>query len=484
MKQSSADTPEKKGRVRRWVKALLFGIAVFLVLTAGTVSAFAYYYKDRFYPGVHISGIDVSGKKRVDVEAVIKAKAALYRAHTVVVTIPDYTKQPVVATDPYPTMEIATTAEKLGLRTEEAAAVDAAWAIGHQYQGGLWLSDSLKSLYKGVSIPLSFTVNLDDATTFVHTDILPKMATPVPAKVSVNKAEVIITDATPGLEIDDLGLVSQLASAMEATVQDSAPTVIQAPTKDVISPITRATVQPIADRLNSIGDLKLAFTGNDKTVRPSREQILSWFTVTMDAKGALALQVNSDTLTAYLAKTGIANVDTKPAFTTVSRSLAAYALLPGTKGAADPTKAVSIALPVKAAVDAVAGAFTPGKFDGKYIEVNLAEQKMYLINGNTLEKTYTISSGKWTTPTPTGVYSILSKHPRAYSAAYGLYMPWWQNFLNGEYGIHELPEWPNGYKEGEAHLGTPVSHGCVRLGVGSAKEVYDWTSIGTPVYIH
>lgn len=33
------------------------------------------------------------------------------------------------------------------------------------------------------------------------------------------------------------------------------------------------------------------------------------------------------------------------------------------------------------------------------------------------------------------------------------------------------------------YLGKPASHGCVRLGVGPAKLLYDWTEIGTKVII-
>jgi len=62
-------------------------------------------------------------------------------------------------------------------------------------------------------------------------------------------------------------------------------------------------------------------------------------------------------------------------------------------------------------------------------------------------------------------------------------MPWWMQFSKSGMGLHELPEWPNGKKEGEDHLGTPASGGCVRLGVGPAKSLYDWTPVGTPVSI-
>jgi lipoprotein-anchoring transpeptidase ErfK/SrfK len=29
-----------------------------------------------------------------------------------------------------------------------------------------------------------------------------------------------------------------------------------------------------------------------------------------------------------------------------------------------------------------------------------------------------------------------------------------------------------------------VSHGCIRLGIGPAETLYNWTEVGTPVYIY
>jgi len=97
---------------------------------------------------------------------------------------------------------------------------------------------------------------------------------------------------------------------------------------------------------------------------------------------------------------------------------------------------------------------------------------------------YKVSTGKKGMNTPTGTFQILSKNRRAWSAHYGLYMPWYMGFTTMGHGIHELPEWPNGYKEGTNHLGVPVSHGCVRLGVGPAKVVYDFSQKGTTVVVH
>lgn len=123
--------------------------------------------------------------------------------------------------------------------------------------------------------------------------------------------------------------------------------------------------------------------------------------------------------------------------------------------------------------------------EGKYVDVNLKEQLLVMFeNGEALEA-FQISSGKPGMETPNGAFEIHNKAPRVWSKKYGLFMPYWMALVgSGEFGFHELPEWPGGYKEGANHLGRPVSHGCIRLGVGSAKILYDWAEIGTRVEIH
>lgn len=119
----------------------------------------------------------------------------------------------------------------------------------------------------------------------------------------------------------------------------------------------------------------------------------------------------------------------------------------------------------------------------RYIDINLSTQTLRLYQDGKVVATYRISSGRPGMETPTGTFRVLSKHPLLWSSQYGLYMPYSLRFYNG-YFIHELPYWPGGYREGENHLGIPVSHGCVRLGVGAAKVVYEFADIGTKVIIH
>ncbi|MCX6765796.1 MAG: L,D-transpeptidase family protein [Candidatus Moranbacteria bacterium] len=123
--------------------------------------------------------------------------------------------------------------------------------------------------------------------------------------------------------------------------------------------------------------------------------------------------------------------------------------------------------------------------EGKYIDLNVESQVMTIFENGKLVDAFLISSGKRGMGTPQGTFHISNKFPRAWSKKYGLFMPYWMALVpSGDFGIHELPEWPGGFKEGAAHLGTPVSHGCVRLGVGPAQFVYNWAEIGTPVVVH
>lgn len=116
----------------------------------------------------------------------------------------------------------------------------------------------------------------------------------------------------------------------------------------------------------------------------------------------------------------------------------------------------------------------------KRIEVNLAQQELgYFLAGVRLGK-FPISAGLGNS-TPKGRFTIKNKSDKAWSP-YGLWMPYWLGL--GKFGIHELPIWPSGKREGANHLGGPASHGCIRLGIGPAKLIYDWAEIGTAVKIY
>lgn len=124
----------------------------------------------------------------------------------------------------------------------------------------------------------------------------------------------------------------------------------------------------------------------------------------------------------------------------------------------------------------------------KYIQIDLSRQTLKYFQNGRLLNTHQVSTGKWDTPTPIGTFAIKNHIANAYSKRYDLYMEWWMAFSpDGSYGIHALPYWKtkNGGKryEGQGHLGTPVSHGCIRQTLAEAKRLYAWAENGTPVIV-
>lgn len=126
----------------------------------------------------------------------------------------------------------------------------------------------------------------------------------------------------------------------------------------------------------------------------------------------------------------------------------------------------------------------PQILEGKYIDIDLSSQTMFIFEDGKERGAFKVSTGKRGMDTPKGTFKVMGKSRRPWSKTYGLYMPWFIQFTAQGHGIHELPEWPSGYKEGTNHLGIPVSHGCVRLGIGPAKTVYDFTTIGMLLVVH
>ncbi len=119
----------------------------------------------------------------------------------------------------------------------------------------------------------------------------------------------------------------------------------------------------------------------------------------------------------------------------------------------------------------------------KRIVITLESQTLTYSIGPKKIGTFLVSTGRPGRPTPIGTFAIRDKMPRAWSRSAKLWMPYWMPFIGTTYGLHELPEWPGGKKEGEKSLGTPVSGGCVRLGIGPAKTLYEWAEVGTEVTI-
>lgn len=115
------------------------------------------------------------------------------------------------------------------------------------------------------------------------------------------------------------------------------------------------------------------------------------------------------------------------------------------------------------------------------IEVDLGDQKTYLIENDTVVKTYTISSGKPGTETHVGDFKVnafVYKQDMGCTAtsSYCTTDVPWVVYFNGDEAFHGT-YWHNNF-------GTPMSHGCVNMRIEDAQELYKWAYQGMEVSVH
>jgi lipoprotein-anchoring transpeptidase ErfK/SrfK len=134
---------------------------------------------------------------------------------------------------------------------------------------------------------------------------------------------------------------------------------------------------------------------------------------------------------------------------------------------------------------------------GRHIVISLSRQMLFAYTGTHLDIETYVTTGNPSLPTPTGSYSILNKQspfefisPWPVGSPY-YYAPSLSNyamlFRSGGYYIHDAP-WRSAYGPGTNGAGTPGTnyggtHGCVNVPYGAMVQLWDWTSIGTPVYV-
>ena len=113
----------------------------------------------------------------------------------------------------------------------------------------------------------------------------------------------------------------------------------------------------------------------------------------------------------------------------------------------------------------------------RWIQVDVTRQRLIAWEGGTPVYAVIVSTGKPSTPTPTGVFAIQSMHrvARMRGADYDIPDVPFTMYYSGNYGIHGA-YWHH-------RFGTPISHGCTNVAVDHAEWLFNWASVGTPVIV-
>jgi hypothetical protein len=116
-----------------------------------------------------------------------------------------------------------------------------------------------------------------------------------------------------------------------------------------------------------------------------------------------------------------------------------------------------------------------------FIEVDLSKMKVRLYKEGVVLKEFPVLTkgrpGSWW-ETPAGLYKINKKDKLHFSGMGHVYMPWSLAF-QGNFYIHGWPYYPDGKPVASTYSG-----GCVRLADESAKEIFDFAEVGTPILLH
>ena len=154
-----------------------------------------------------------------------------------------------------------------------------------------------------------------------------------------------------------------------------------------------------------------------------------------------------------------------------------FAILVG----ANPAQAASAAAIAAMPIEQAATELSPNQFVWKdngssepvSVVVSLMEQRAFVYRGSTMIAATTISSGKDGKDTPVGTYPILQKNAVHKSSLYDdASMPFMQRLTWDGIAIHA-----------GRNPGFPASHGCIRVPLGFAKQLFGVTTLGTTVTV-
>jgi N-acetylmuramoyl-L-alanine amidase len=109
---------------------------------------------------------------------------------------------------------------------------------------------------------------------------------------------------------------------------------------------------------------------------------------------------------------------------------------------------------------------------GTSVEVRLDKQVLILARGGRVTRILDASSGKPSTPTVTGDFTILRRIDGWRTSDLGRL--WRPNYFYGGYAIHGYPSVPN----------YPASHGCVRVSIAAMNRLWGVIGVGMPTHVY
>ncbi len=457
------------------VVSLVSGMGLVLV---ALYLAFTGTYNGRFMPGVAVGGRPLAGLTYSQAFDQLKVDLDGYRLRLDVVGQPRQVSL-----------------EDLGAKYDVATTLATAYELGR--------SDQV--IMAGIPAPklppLRWAYNLDQSK-------LASFAKGVAGELGVvpKNANIVIKSGVPTIEpdvsgwgVNDRALQRVLVTSLAANSTTPIPV-----RPHVVAATVRANqVAPAMAETQKILATPLALTYNDQVFRPDAKLIGDWIAYEVShTKSGLTPRIDSTRLKDYINQISnqinIAPINHK---VTIENGISKVTQ-EGINGLAVDqdalVKFVSQALldqtSLTYAITTKPVAFKTETTNqvsldyGRYIEINLKLQRLWVYQDKEVILTSALTSGATGAGlgTVTGLFSIYYKTTntrlRGYQYGYDYDVPvkYWMPFYGG-YGLHDAA-WRSSF--GGADYYYNGSHGCVNLPESTAAFIYNWASIGTPVWVH
>src|SRR3989304_3965506 len=403
------------------------GIMTFLAVTLLGYGSFAYAFQHKIYPGVNVAGINLGGKTKDEALQLLGQKYKEWSSQKMTVAVGD--------------TKVTEKLTNIGVSYSPGDLADKAFAVGHSQNWFENAKSTVNLAFNEVSFNPTYNISKKKWNNYLNqlSSKIEKKAEDPHLELANGKTKIVLGQTGITLETDKL--------------KDQIFTKAQAGTLDEIqAPVTKSQIAVPDDQAAQITQTIAGF------VSSAARHI---------DKAAIAKEV---TPAGQVLSEGAAGqaVNQSAAVSAVKAALAG-------KGSDQIALAVS---PVQPSVRTIYPAGTPGLFPGKYIEIVLSKQTLYAFDGQTLVRSFLISSGVASHPSPVGMFAIYSKSRSVLMSGPDYYLPnvQWVNRFYGPYSIHGT-YW-------HSNFGHPMSHGCINATNGDAAFIYTWAPMGTPVVIH
>jgi hypothetical protein len=122
------------------------------------------------------------------------------------------------------------------------------------------------------------------------------------------------------------------------------------------------------------------------------------------------------------------------------------------------------------------------ELEGKTVVVDISSQSLKLYHNNVVLLSTNVVTGKDSTPTDEGLYSIYSKETDRYLVGdgYKSYVNYWMPY-NLDEGLHDAT-WRDTFGGDIYH--DNGSHGCVNMDLDDVEVLYNNVEVGTKVLVH